>query len=546
MKIHLYSVAFAFLLFTQCTSVSYLNDDQLLTHSDAVTAEGIKSHIAVLANDSMKGRLPGTPEYKIAMNYVADEFKNLGLKPMGDGGTYFQNLTIRKGLVDQENSFLVLNDSDTLKGGEDYVFYSDLNKTDSEFEGEVVFAGFGIEAPELGVNDFKSIDMKGKVALVFSGAPAEFPSSERAYFSNLTSKFEALVKHGATGVVLVVAPGGRGSFPGIAKRLSTRGNTGVFLPSGEVIGRSVSGSGIDFVSSIDKPILERLVGISIDTLWGAYSEGKGTLLQPVSKTKLSGKVTNQYEDFSSANVVGVLEGGELRDEYIVHSAHLDHVGIGEPVAGDSIYNGAHDNASGTSSMIEIARLYHNLPSKPRRSVLFVAVTAEEMGLLGSAYFAENLPLDRQKVIANINTDMPTLIAPLLSIEPLGAQHSSIINEVNRAAGLLNLSIMDDHMPEQVRFVRSDQYNFILQGIPSLHIKYGLKGKDSDTELKEKIEAYTNNVYHKPSDELNDLFDFEAGRTYVKLQFMISYFINTAAKKPVWNEGDFFERFVVKK
>jgi Zn-dependent M28 family amino/carboxypeptidase len=233
----------------------------------------------------------------------------------------------------------------------------------------------------------------------------------------------------------------------------------------------------------------------------------------------------------------------LKDEYIVHTAHLDHIGIGKPVDGDSIYNGAHDNASGISAMLEIARLYSKLPSKPKRSVLFAAVTAEEMGLLGSKYLAVNPPVEQQKIIANVNTDMPTLIAPLLSVEPLGAEQSSIMEVVKRSAKQLHLKIDPDHAPEEVRFVRSDNFNFVLEGIPALRMKAGLKTETSDTGLDSLMKAFTEQHYHKPSDELNDgMFNFDAAKTYVRLQFMNSYLINFLEEKPTWNEDSFFKKF----
>jgi Zn-dependent M28 family amino/carboxypeptidase len=253
-------------------------------------------------------------------------------------------------------------------------------------------------------------------------------------------------------------------------------------------------------------------------------------------------VVSRYKEFKSANVIGVLEGDSLKNEYVIHTAHLDHVGMGKPVNGDSIYNGAHDNASGISAMIEIARLYSKLPSKPKRSVIFAAVTAEEMGLLGSRYLAENPTVPDESIIANVNTDMPTLIAPIMSVEPLGAEQSSIMKVVERTTELLGLTIDPDHVPDQVRFVRSDNYNFIMEGIPALRMKYGLKTETSPTGLDSLITAFTKEVYHKPSDELNDRFDFEAGRIYVMLQFMNSYLINEEVQRPTWNEDSFFKRF----
>lgn len=255
---------------------------------------------------------------------------------------------------------------------------------------------------------------------------------------------------------------------------------------------------------------------------------------------VSASSATTYRDLTSYNVIGWIPGKDpvLKDEYVIHTAHLDHVGIGKPIKGDSIYNGAHDNASGTSCAIEIAKLYKN--SSTRRSVLVALVTAEEMGLLGSRYLAANPPVPKEKIVADVNTDMPTLIAPLLSVEPLGAKHSSLLNEVNTAAKFLDLEVQEDHMPDQVRFVRSDQYSFLREGIPALHIKYGLKTKDPSFDLRKFIDEWTEAHYHKPSDEFRDsAFNFSAAATYVRLNFLIGWQVANKTERPSWVKGDFF-------
>jgi Zn-dependent M28 family amino/carboxypeptidase len=244
-------------------------------------------------------------------------------------------------------------------------------------------------------------------------------------------------------------------------------------------------------------------------------------------------------------VVGRISGSDpvLRTEYVVHSAHLDHLGVGAPVQGDSIYNGAHDNASGVASVLEIARLYTQLKQKPRRSILLVLQTGEELGLLGSAYFAARPTVPRASIVADVNTDMPTIIAPLLSVVPLGAQHSSLAQPVAEAARHLNLTVEDDPEPDQNRFIRSDQYSFVAQGIPALHIKYGNRTPDGRNNLAEQVQKWRAATYHKPQDDSNGTFDFEAGRTYVQLNFLIGYLVAQRPQRPTWNPGDFFgQRF----
>lgn len=528
---------------TCCNREQVMSDVELKSFSESVKAEDIKQHIAVLADDSLKGRLPGTTEYDKAMAYVVEKYKALGLKPKGnqEGTSFYQELRIRTTLVNENESYLIMNDSDTLTVGRDYFFLGNADQEIAEFKGELVFAGYGIEAPEYGFDDFRDIDVKNKVVLVILGTPDVFPASERAYFGNLATKIQTLDKKGASGIFFMLSPEVEAGIERIHSRFSKNGFSTVIMPSGKASGMMALGETLKIGGFMNWASVEGLFN-DADAAWANYRDQKNGPMHISKTTRLSGKVSSSFKEIESANVIGLLEGGSLKNEYVIHTAHLDHIGIGDPVEGDSIYNGAHDNASGVSAMLEIARLYSEMPGKPKRSVLFAAVTGEEMGLLGSAYLAANPTVEQGSIIANVNTDMPTLIAPIMSVEPLGAEQSSIMNIVERSTRQLGLTIDPDHAPEQVRFVRSDNYNFILAGIPALRMKYGLKTEDSDTGLDSLITAFTKAVYHKPSDELNDTFNFEAGRTYVRLQFMNSYMINNAAEKPVWNENSFFKRF----
>ena len=254
-----------------------------------------------------------------------------------------------------------------------------------------------------------------------------------------------------------------------------------------------------------------------------------------------------YTDIESYNVIGLIPGTDknLKNEYVVHSAHLDHLGISTPQNGDSIYNGAHDNASGVASLLEIARVYKTSGAKPRRSILIIMVSAEEMGLLGSSYFAANPTVPKKSIVADVNTDMPTVIAPLLSVVPLGAEHSSIMNNVKFAAGYLGLDIEKDPEPNENRFVRSDQYSFVMNGIPALHIKYGSKSASPDFNLTAYVQKWRVKYYHMAADQIDGIFDFNAAKTYVKLNFLISYSIAQNTERPKWNAGDVFETPLMK-
>jgi Zn-dependent M28 family amino/carboxypeptidase len=252
------------------------------------------------------------------------------------------------------------------------------------------------------------------------------------------------------------------------------------------------------------------------------------------------RTTTRHEDVESWNVVAKLEGSdpELRDEYVTYVAHVDHFGVGVEVDGDDIYNGAHDNASGTSIVLEIARAYTSLPTPPRRSVLFLIVTAEEWGLLGSDYFVQNPTVPRSSLVANFSLDMPFLFHPLLDIVPYGAQHSSMGRSVAAAAGHMGLAIGPDPIPEQVLFIRSDHFSFIRQGIPALFIKSGFETGD-ERDGGAINTAYRSNVYHTPFDEMDQDFDFGAGADHARVNFLTGYIIAQETPRPSWNEGDFF-------
>ena len=288
--------------------------------------------------------------------------------------------------------------------------------------------------------------------------------------------------------------------------------------------------------------LQRLMqtaGLDTAQVFAAIKGGKPA--SALLKNSVSASVQSAYQDIESYNVVGKFGGADakLRDEYVVHSAHLDHLGIGAPVKGDSIYNGAHDNASGTACVLEIAKIYSRLKEKPKRSMLFVFVTGEELGLLGSSAFAASPTVPKAEIVADINMDMPTIIAPLLSVVALGGQHSSLLEPVQKATAYLGIALEQDPEPEQNRFIRSDQYSFVTAGIPALHIKYGNKTADGRNNLSEDVQKWRAMTYHKPQDDINGRFDFEAGKKYVQLCFLIGYQVAQNPVRPTWNKGDFF-------
>ncbi|WP_018479190.1 M28 family peptidase [Pontibacter roseus] len=511
-----------------------------------VKPKDIKAHVKYLADDRLLGRQPGTPGYQMAVDYVVDHYKKAGVEPAGENGTYLQLVRLRKSFIGKDAALSVLDAQGNemkLTDGKEFSIYPHAEEQQVSINAPLVFAGYGISAPDLGYDDYAGIDVTGKIVVVLRGAPASFPSTVSAYSRDMMTVLQTAADKGAVGVVVATA-NPKGRVPNLQ-----RGTYSVMDANGKVaVSRNYVSEKIKVLANIDAKTFHQLLqGAALDTAQVVPGLKKGTTASAPLGYTLRASYNSTYQDFESQNVIGKITGSDpqLKNEYVVHSAHLDHVGIGAPVNGDSIYNGAHDNASGVASVLEIAKIYSRLPEKPKRSVLFVMVTAEEMGLLGSAYFARYPTVPVQSIVADINTDMPTIIAPLLSVVGLGANHSTLENEVAAAAQHLGLAVEEDPEPEQMRFIRSDQYSFVTQGIPALHIKYGNKTKDGQNNLNKQVEAWRAVHYHKPQDGFeNGTFDFDAGKKYVQLNFLISYQVANNPQRPTWKPGDFFgTRFV---
>jgi hypothetical protein len=505
-----------------------------------VKPNDIKAHIKYLADDRLLGRKPGTEGYQMAVDYVVEHYQKAGIEPGGENGTYLQLVRLRQSFPGKEANMTLadsLGSEMQLTYNRDFSVYPHAEEPEVNLEAPLVFAGYGISAPDLGYDDYAGIDVTGKIVVVMRGAPTSFPSTVSAYSRDMMTVLKIAAEKGAVGV-LVATDNPKAGVPNLQN-----GTYSVMDPNGKVaVSRNYVSDKIQVLASINSSTFEQLLkgtGIEMAKLGEQLKQGKPASA-PLAHT-LRTSYTSNYKDFESHNVIGKITGSDpqLQNEYVVHSAHLDHVGVGRAVNGDSIYNGAHDNASGVASVLEIGKIYSRLKEKPKRSVLFVMVTAEEMGLLGSAYFARYPTVPVEQIVANINTDMPTIIAPLLSVVGLGANHSTLENEVAAAAQHLGLTVEEDPEPDQMRFIRSDQYSFVMQGIPALHIKYGNKTKDGQNNLNKQVEQWRKVHYHMPQDELNDTFDFKAGKKYVQLNFLISYQVANATERPSWKQGDFF-------
>ncbi|WP_207896549.1 M20/M25/M40 family metallo-hydrolase [Flaviaesturariibacter flavus] len=373
--------------------------------------------------------------------------------------------------------------------------------------------------------------------VLVSGAPDGLPSTLQAHFSNAGNKYNTAAALGAAGVLLI-NPNAHATG---APTAPVQSNVTMNPEKTAAFGRRFTGT-VPAAASGTGSLLHRLFfrsGRSLQSVLAGLKQGKPASFELPFSLSLAYNTTHQ--DIESFNVVGLIPGSDakLKNEYVVHSAHLDHIGISRPVDGDSIYNGAHDNASGVASLLEIARVYKTSGARPKRSVLIVFVTGEEMGLIGSSYFATNPTVPKASIVADVNTDMPTVIAPLLSVVPLGAEHSTLMQHVRFAASRLGLDVEADPEPSENRFVRSDQYSFVMSGIPALHIKYGNKSNVPGFNLVDFVKQWRAKYYHKPQDGIDGIFNWAAAKTYVQLNFLISWSVANTAARPQWNPGDLF-------
>jgi Zn-dependent M28 family amino/carboxypeptidase len=528
---------------TAAASASTLDAPEISEALKGFQGSAIKQHMSVLADDALEGRGLGSPGYDQALQYVEKTVTAFGLTPAGENGGFRQRVPLRNSVVVEGTSSMTVRGASGTKRlvyGKDFLLGADPLRTDVRLDdAPVVFVGYGVSAPALGYDDYGAgIDVTGKVVAYLSGAPAKLPSNERAYYSSGGVKDAEAVKRGAIGTIsftspddprfrwdVSVATGKQGGYAWVDAQ--GRPNRGDPALRGSA---SLNHSGVAALFAGARTAAADVFAAAAASTPQAFDLA----------TRVSIVTTSTHTDVESANVVARLEGSDpaLRNEHVVYIAHVDHFGRGVAMNGDAIYNGAHDNASGVAIVLDVARAYAALPTKPRRSVLFLFVTAEERGLLGSDYFARHPTVAKDGIVADLTLDMPFLFHPLLDIVPYGAQHSSLAAPVAKAAQKLGVAIGSDPIPEQVLFIRSDHFSFVRQGVPSLFIKSGFQTGDARDGAAINA-AYRRDVYHKPNDDMSQPFDFEAGAKHAQLNFLTGWLVAQETARPTWNAGDFF-------
>ncbi|QSQ26069.1 M20/M25/M40 family metallo-hydrolase [Pyxidicoccus parkwayensis] len=499
-------------------------------------AERWWSHVRFLASDALKGRDTGSEGYQKAATYVSEQLAALGVKPVS-GDSYLQEMDLVSRRLVEERSRLALirNGKEVpLVLGTDAILSARTGETGT-VEAPLVFVGYGLSIPEAGHDDFAGLDLQGKVAVILYGGPSNISGPLRAHYASSAERVKALKKAGAVGVVVLQNP----------KHLEvpwSRAAGARKMPSMQFADASLNeGQGMKVSVTFNAARTEPLFAGSPYTFKEILALADADKPLPHFELPTRIKTHAEFVDapLESANVVGVLPGSDpaLAKEYVVLSAHLDHVGVGEPVKGDRIYNGAMDNATGVAAVLEVARALQ--AAKPKRSVLFALVTGEEKGLLGSKYLTARPPVPTTSMVANFNLDMFLPLFPLTRLMALGQEESSLGMALQQVAAARGVTLMPDPEPNQMRFIRSDQYSFILKGVPALAFKFGF---DKDTPEEKRFKAWYTERYHAPSDDLSQPMDKEGAASFVQILADLARSVADAPEPPRWNADSFFRRF----
>jgi Zn-dependent M28 family amino/carboxypeptidase len=510
------------------------------------SAARIEADVRFLADDLLEGREAGTRGFDIAALYVATRFRQLGLEPAGDAGSYFQRVPMVRGVRERDGArFAIARDGRTT----DFVFERDylpsVNFTAgaAEVSAPMVFVGQAVRAPELQQDDLAGVDVKGKIAVLLGNAPRRFPNDQRAFYASSTEKLRELERLGAVGAIFLGDPVNEKKRPWALDAPNWR-RPGMRRLDAE--GRPVDDfPGLAARVACDVRLADEIFAGSQHTAAEVFEMLEAGTLRSfdlVGTATLATRAT--LEKVASRNVVARLPGSDakLAAEHVVFTAHLDHVGVGVPRDGDAIYNGAQDNAVGVATMLEAAHLLAGEPAPPKRSALFIALTAEEKGLLGAFHFAANPTVPADTLVANVNMDMPRLVADVTDVIPIGIEHSTLETLARRAVEEAGLTLTPDPFPEEVVFVRSDQYAFVRQGVPAVYLNGGVKPRDG-SDGSAAFTEFLSHHYHLPSDDLGRPIHWLSAARLAQVNYRIGLAIGNDRGRPAWKPGDFFgEKF----
>jgi hypothetical protein len=510
-----------------------------------INAGAIRAHLEFLASDLLEGRDAGTRGYDLAANYVASMYQQIGLQPAGTKG-FMQPVPLRSSLLVPNSVRLSVQGAGgirTFTDADHVAARPSSTEAEQSLEADCVFAGFGIVSPEHKRDDYAGLDVRGKFVVVLGGPPPGLPSEVAGHLGSTAEQRSRAAERGALGVFIVYTPALEARWPFV--RLAA-----VYAqPQMEW-----------FDPSIPRPPGDQLrVSALVDeTAAAALFERTPRSLQAVMKeartraprgfglaTRAKFDRRSQHSQATSANVVGMLPGSDpaVSHEVIAFTSHLDHVGIGEPVNGDKIYNGALDNAAGIAAMLEVARVLARQPEKLRRSVLFIATTAEEKGLVGADYFVSKPTVPVERLVGVINLDGAMPFYPLVDVIGYGAESSTLGSSLKEAAASLNITVSPDLEPGQQFFTRSDHYPFVRRGIPGIFLIAGNAPTPDGKNVREINERWSQQHLHQPSDDLNQSFDYGHMVQWAELFRRWTERAANADQRPLWYEGDYFgQRF----
>lgn len=536
------------LLVSGC-SVSHEPEQQLSARPAAIEA-----HLQFLASDELEGRDTGSRGHQIASNYIASQFQALGLTPAGDNNSYFQQVPLRSARVQQESVKLSFRRGEKewqLSYPQQFFSGASLGQPELAVNAPLVFVSYGLVSEEFGLDDYAGLDVNGKVVVQLAGLPASLPSEERAYLGSIKGQLAA--ERGAIGVITIHTPQQEKTRPYANSLLYLNTPRLAWLNSEGEPGNSSrlqAGAYLHPDAAVSLFEQEQHSLADIFSMLEADQQPHGFVMN----SEVSLGSNSNHQQISSPNVIAVLEGSDpvLRDEYVVITAHSDHIGFSNDLRSeDKINNGAMDNAAGMAILLETARMFSELTVKPKRSILFVVVTAEEKGLLGADYFAHNPTRPLQSLVANVNLDMPVLLYPFADLIAFGANHSTLGEVVETAAGKEGIALSADPMPEQAIFTRSDHFTLVKQGVPAVFLMTGFTSKDPQQDGAKIWGSFFAKHYHKPSDDIASLtkeygpIRYDAGAVFADINFNIALDIANTSQRPLWKADSFFNKVFAK-
>ncbi len=508
-----------------------------------VNSENIRAHVRYLSHDLLEGRGTGQRGGDIAAEYIGTQFAIFGLKPVGDNGTYMQKVPMVGIAPGEGTTFSIVSDKGAtdLKPLEQYVAYDQTQTPQSDVDAQIVFVGYGIDAPEYQWDDYKGVDVKGKVLLMLVSEPPSddvkfFKGKALTYYGRWTYKYEEAARRGAVGVILV-HKAEMASYPWDVVRNSNSGEKSFLKLDGT--------PKLHVASWVQLDVARKIADSSSMNIDKMMQDARSRDFHPVAlPVKLKAHMVSKIRPFTSNNVLGILPGRDtkLKDEAVMYTAHYDHLGIRPDMPGDNIYNGSDDNATGCGIILELARVFNEATQRPRRSILFAAVTAEEQGLLGSEYLGKHPPMAANKITLDLNfDDLPPLGSPE-EVEVSGSERTTFYPMVEALAKDFRLAIRPDSHPEAGSYYRSDHFSLARVGIPAFSVDEGMKYKGHDIAWGMKqADDYTEHRYHQPSDEYRPEMDFTADAVMARFGFALGWTAAEQSNLVQWQKGDEFEK-----